>query len=59
MNARQRVIKTLNHEEPDRVPIFCQVIMPSIRNELIDHFGDSYKKERKYNLFYRNTESIK
>ncbi len=54
MNARKRVIQALNHEEPDRVPIFCQIIMPGFQRELLNYWGDSYTRERKYKLSYRD-----
>ena len=34
MSARKRVIQALNHEEPDRVPLFCQVVMPGFELEI-------------------------
>ncbi|MHA2007351.1 MAG: uroporphyrinogen decarboxylase family protein [Promethearchaeota archaeon] len=52
MNAYERVIKTLNHEEPDRVPLFCQAIMPGFARNLIKYWGDEYKKEDKYVLYF-------
>ena len=54
MSARKRVIQALNHEEPDRVPLFCQILMPRFERELLNYWGDSYTKERKYKLSYRN-----
>ena len=54
MSARKRVIQALNHEEPDRVPLFCQILMPGFERELLNYWGDSYTKERKYKLLYRN-----
>jgi len=54
MSARKRVIQALNHEEPDRVPIFCQIIMPGFQRELLNYWGDSYTRERKYKLSYRD-----
>ena len=54
MSARKRVIQALNHEEPDRIPLFCQIIMPGFERELLNYWGDSYPKERKYKLSYRN-----
>jgi hypothetical protein len=60
MNAYERVIKALNHEEPDRVPLFCQVLMLGFKNRLLDYWGSSYKKDRRfvvsardYNLEYK------
>ena len=54
MSARKRVIQALNHEEPDRIPLFCQILMPGFERELLNYWGDSYTKERKYKLSYRN-----
>ncbi len=54
MNAHERVIKALNHEDPDRVPLFCQVMMSEFKKKLLDYWGASYKKERKYVLSYRD-----
>ena len=54
MNTRQRVIQAFNHEEPDRIPLFCQIIMPRFQRELLNYWGDSYTKERKYKLSYRD-----
>ncbi|MHA1255042.1 MAG: uroporphyrinogen decarboxylase family protein [Promethearchaeota archaeon] len=54
MSARKRVIQALNHEEPDRVPLFCQIIMPGFKRELLNYWGDSYTRERKYKLSYRD-----
>ena len=52
MNAREKVLKTLNHEEPDQVPLFCQAIMPGFARNLIEYWGDEFKKEDKYVLYY-------
>ena len=54
MSARKRVIQALNHEEPDCIPLFCQILMPGFERELLNYWGDSYTKERKYKLSYRN-----
>ncbi len=54
MSARKRVIQAFNHEEPDRIPLFCQIIMPGFQRELLNYWGDSYTKERKYKLSYRD-----
>ncbi|MFX1357428.1 MAG: uroporphyrinogen decarboxylase family protein [Promethearchaeota archaeon] len=51
MNSRERILKAINHEEPDRVPLFCQDIMPSFRKELLKYWGTDFKKDRKY-VFY-------
>ncbi|MHA1668991.1 MAG: hypothetical protein ACTSV5_00280 [Promethearchaeota archaeon] len=54
MNARERVLKALNLEEPDRIPLFCQVIMSKFRENLLNIWGDSYEWERKYKLINRD-----
>ena len=54
MSARRRVIQALNHEEPDLIPLFCQILMPGFERELLNYWGDSYTRERKYKLSYRN-----
>ncbi|MFW9783700.1 MAG: uroporphyrinogen decarboxylase family protein [Candidatus Heimdallarchaeota archaeon] len=54
MNAHQRVIKALNHEEPDRIPLFCQIIMPGFKNQLLEYWGKEYKKNHKFVLYYRD-----
>ena len=60
MNAHERVIKALNHEEPDQVPLFCQVLMLKFKQKLLDYWGPLYKKDRRlvvsprdYNLEYK------
>ena len=52
MNAKERVIKTLNHEEPDRVPLFCQAIMPGFERNLLEYWGKEYKHDEKYVLYF-------
>jgi len=54
MNARERVLKAINHEEPDRVPLFNQDSMPGFRKNLYEYWGGKFKKESKYRLYYRN-----
>ncbi len=54
MSARKRVIQALNHEEPDRIPLFCQIIMPGFQRELLNYWGDSYTRDRKFKLLYRD-----
>ena len=54
MSARKRVIQALNHEEPDRIPLFCQIVMPRFQRELLNYWGDSYTRERKFRLSYRD-----
>ena len=39
MNARERVIKTINHEEPDRVPSYEGSIDSKI---ILEHYGEKY-----------------
>lgn len=52
MNAKERVVKSLNHEEPDRIPLFCQAIMPGFERNLLEYWGKEYKKDDKYVLFF-------
>ena len=52
MNAHERVIKTLNHEEPDRVPLFCQAIMPGFERNLLEYWGKEYKHDKRYALYF-------
>ncbi|MHA2391811.1 MAG: uroporphyrinogen decarboxylase family protein [Promethearchaeota archaeon] len=54
MNAYERVIKALNHEEPDRIPLFCQSIMKGFKSRLINHWDKEFKKERKFVLYFRD-----
>jgi len=54
MSARKRVIQALNHEEPDRIPLFCQIIMPGFQRDLLNYWGDSYSMDRKFKLSYRD-----
>ena len=54
MSARKRVLQALNHEEPDRIPLFCQIIMPGFQRELLKYWGDSFTRERKFKLSYRD-----
>ena len=52
MNARERVLKAINHEEADRVPLFCQDIMPSFRKQLSKYWGNEFKRTPKYFFYY-------
>jgi hypothetical protein len=45
------VLKAINHEEPDHIPLFCQDIMPTFRKNLLNYWGNEYKKDRRY-VFY-------
>jgi hypothetical protein len=54
MNAHERVIKALNHEEPDRVPLFCQETMPEFKKNILKYWGIEYKRERRFVLYYRD-----
>jgi hypothetical protein len=54
MNAHERVIMAINHEVPDRIPLFCQVLMPGFKKELLDYWEPSYKKDRRFVLMYRD-----
>ena len=51
MNSRERVLKTLNHEEPDRVPTFCQIIMNGFQKRLKAHWGEDFKRDKKYRFY--------
>ena len=62
MNARERILKTLNHEEPDKVPSFEL----SIDNlSICNHFGEEYVFQGigksfsdAYELFKGDTEQL-
>ncbi len=54
MNSRDRVITALNREEPDQIPLFCQDIMPTFRNRLLEYWGSDFKKDRKYVFYYKD-----
>ena len=54
MNARERVLKAINHEEPDRVPLFCQIIMPEFQKRIIEYWGEDFKKDRKLKFYLRD-----
>jgi hypothetical protein len=41
MNARERILKAFNHEESDRIPTFCQSMMPIFEQQLEEMWGDS------------------
>ncbi|MCP4764348.1 MAG: hypothetical protein GY870_21420, partial [archaeon] len=51
MNSRERILKAFNHEEPDRVPTFCQVVMPIFKKRLENLWGKDFKKDRKLIFF--------
>ena len=38
MNSKERFLKAINHEEPDRIPVDAR-FTPESRNKLIDYFG--------------------
>ncbi|MHA1105025.1 MAG: hypothetical protein ACTSPN_04795 [Promethearchaeota archaeon] len=42
MNARERIIKALNHEVPDRVSLFCQVLIPEFQKNLLNYWGEIF-----------------
>ncbi len=44
MNNKERVLKTLNHEQPDRVPFFYWGV-PEFTEKMMSHFGFSDKDE--------------
>ena len=52
MNARHRVLKAINHEESDRIPLFCQEIMPTFRKKLLKYWGSDFKRERRFKFYY-------
>ncbi len=52
MNARERMLRALNHEEVDRIPLFCQEIMLGFRKELLKYWGADFKRVRKYFYYY-------
>ncbi|MFX0137325.1 MAG: uroporphyrinogen decarboxylase family protein [Candidatus Hodarchaeota archaeon] len=52
MNTRQRVLKAINHEEPDRIPLFCQEIMPKFRKQLLKYWGHDFKRKRRFLFYY-------
>jgi hypothetical protein len=54
MNSRDRVLTALNREEPDCIPLFCQDIMPTFRKRLLEYWGNEYKKDRAYTLYYKD-----
>ncbi|MFW9865719.1 MAG: uroporphyrinogen decarboxylase family protein [Candidatus Thorarchaeota archaeon] len=54
MNAHDRVIKALNHEEADRVPLFCQETMPEFKKNILKYWGNEYKRDRRFVLYYRD-----
>lgn len=45
MKARERVLKAFNHEEADRVPTFCQSMMPVFERKLEDMWGDDIEDD--------------
>ncbi|MHA1794286.1 MAG: uroporphyrinogen decarboxylase family protein [Promethearchaeota archaeon] len=38
MNSRERILKAFDHEEPDRVPTFCQTMMQKFERQLEQRF---------------------
>jgi uroporphyrinogen decarboxylase len=44
MNYKERVLKTLNHEQPDRVPCFYWGV-PEFTEKMMDHLGFSNKDQ--------------
>jgi len=52
LSAIKRVIKAIKLEEPDRVPLFCQEIMPGFKKGLLEYWGDDYKRIKKYTYYY-------
>ena len=52
MNAHERVLRALNHEEADRIPLFCQAIMPGFEKNVLEYWGKDFQREKKYILFF-------
>ena len=44
MNSKERILTTLNHEEPDKVPIDSWLV-PEISNKLVELFNLDLKKD--------------
>lgn len=59
MSARKRVIQALNHEEPDRIPLFCQSIMPGFQRELLNYWGDIYTREREFRVSLTDLQVVR
>ena len=60
MNSRERVFKTLNHEEPDRVPIdiggtSCTTMVEPVYQKLL---GKYHIKNKDYGIIHSPTRSI-
>ena len=56
LSSRQRVLKTLNHEEPDRVPLdmggtIMSGIMAHALDRLRNHLGLEYRPVKVYEVF--------
>jgi len=45
MDSRERILKSFNHEEPDRVPIFFQSIMPNFFKKLEQEYEDKIEDD--------------
>jgi len=39
MKRRERILTTINHQEPDRVPIGFDIVSPEKEHELFDYYG--------------------
>ncbi|MHA2474043.1 MAG: hypothetical protein ACXAES_12515, partial [Promethearchaeota archaeon] len=52
MDAHERVLRALNHEEPDRIPLFCQAIMPGFERNVLEYWGKDFQRDDKYILFF-------
>jgi uroporphyrinogen-III decarboxylase len=59
MNARERVLKAFNHEEPDRVPLFCQTTQEVFRKNCYEMWGDDYCEDPAFILYRRNFNVLK
>ncbi len=54
MNARERILKAIDREVPDRIPTFIQSIMPGFKKGLLNLWGDDFKKKKNLVLFGRD-----
>ncbi|MBD3352918.1 MAG: hypothetical protein GF364_15660, partial [Candidatus Lokiarchaeota archaeon] len=59
MESRERVLKAFNHEEPDRVPLFCQSVMPEFNQHLMDRWEDDIGEDDIFFLGGRDFTMLK
>lgn len=52
MNTRERMIRTFNHEETDRIPTFVQIMMPGFEQKAKKLWNTSFTPKR--NLHFMN-----